>query len=91
MQEELDRVIGSDRLITVEDKLNLPYCNAVITESQRVANLFAILTRKTGRDIDINGCHVKKGTIVMPQITVIMIDPKVSFKFPSIQIIPELR
>jgi hypothetical protein len=30
MHKELDKVIGDDRLVTVADKLNLPYTNAVI-------------------------------------------------------------
>jgi len=31
-QEELDRVVGRDRLPTIEDEKNLPYCQAVIKE-----------------------------------------------------------
>jgi cytochrome P450 len=31
-QEELDRVVGHDRLPTFEDRPNLPYLNAVVSE-----------------------------------------------------------
>lgn len=31
-QDELDRVVGRDRLPTVEDEKNLPYCHAIIKE-----------------------------------------------------------
>jgi hypothetical protein len=31
-QEELDLVVGRDRLPTVEDEKNLPYCHAIIKE-----------------------------------------------------------
>lgn len=80
VQEEFDRVISSDRMITVGDKQNLPYCNAVILESQRMTNLLSVnLLRYTTRDVDINGYHIKKNSTVIPQISVIMIDPKVRF------------
>lgn len=31
-QDELDRVVGRDRLPTVDDEINLPYCHAIIKE-----------------------------------------------------------
>lgn len=31
-QEELDRVIGRDRLPGIEDEKNLPYCHAIVKE-----------------------------------------------------------
>lgn len=33
MQEELDQVVGNDRLVTASDKTQLPYTNAVIMVS----------------------------------------------------------
>jgi coumaroylquinate(coumaroylshikimate) 3'-monooxygenase len=32
-QEELDRVVGLDRLVTMNDKPNLPYCTATVEVS----------------------------------------------------------
>jgi cytochrome P450 len=69
-------------MITVSDKQNLPYCNAVIMESQRMANVIAFnLLRVTSRDMEINGRILKKGSVMIPQISVMMIDPKVTFLF----------
>jgi cytochrome P450 family 33 len=88
LHEELDKVIGGDRLVTLTDKSQLPYLNAVIVEIQRVSNILAInLPRRCARDVELNGYLFKKGTIVVPQISVIMSDPKVNigniFKFGS--------
>ena len=42
-QEELDRVVGRDRLPAVEDEPNLPYCRAIIKEVRRVPPLLAAI------------------------------------------------
>lgn len=34
-QEEIDRVVGVDRLPTVNDRARLPYVNAIIKETMR--------------------------------------------------------
>lgn len=36
-QDEIDRVVGTDRLPTIEDRANLPYVRSVITEVLRWA------------------------------------------------------
>ncbi|KAI6219424.1 (pine wood nematode) hypothetical protein [Aphelenchoides besseyi] len=78
LHAELDRVIGSDRLITMSDKNDLPYTNAVVNEIQRCANIIGQnLLRRTGRDMKISGYDVPKGTIIIPQISVPMVDPKI--------------
>lgn len=62
MQEEMDRLVDSDRLITMSDKINLPYVNATIMEAQRVANILPQnVPRMTTKDVEIAGCMVKKG------------------------------
>ena len=79
MHEEFDRVIGSDRMITVADKSQLHFTNAVIMEAQRCANIVTLnIPRKVAKDIVIEGGYtLKKGTICIPQISVMMIDDKV--------------
>jgi cytochrome P450 family 33 len=78
--EELDRVIGSDRLITLGDKINLPYINAIIMETQRIANLVPInLFHRVTKDVTIEGYLLKKGTWISPQVSCLLYDPEVSF------------
>uniref|UniRef100_A0A914Y2X9 Cytochrome P450 n=1 Tax=Panagrolaimus superbus TaxID=310955 RepID=A0A914Y2X9_9BILA len=69
VQEELDQVIGTSRLITLKDKCNLPYLQATINESQRMANLLPLnLLHKTTRDVTIHGHFIPKNTCIVPQI-----------------------
>ncbi|KAI6179074.1 (pine wood nematode) hypothetical protein [Aphelenchoides besseyi] len=75
---EIDREIGSDRLITVADKQKLTYLNAVIMEVQRCANIIALnQLRVTNKPIELNGVTVAKGTIVLPMISTLMADEKI--------------
>uniref|UniRef100_A0A914EF35 Cytochrome P450 n=1 Tax=Acrobeloides nanus TaxID=290746 RepID=A0A914EF35_9BILA len=78
MQEELDLVIGSNRIISMDDKHNLHYTSAVINEIQRIANLIPInVLHTTSRNVNINGHHIRKGTMIIPQICAILYDEKV--------------
>lgn len=41
-----------------------------------MANIVSInLPRKAARDVVVNGVSIKKGTVIVPQISVMMIDP----------------
>ncbi|KAI6234065.1 CYtochrome P450 family [Aphelenchoides fujianensis] len=78
VHEELDRVIGDDRIITMDDRSRLPYLNAVILESQRcgnvvVQNVLRVLTR----DVHVQGRTLKKGTYICPQVSAMLWDEKV--------------
>ncbi|CAD5223235.1 unnamed protein product [Bursaphelenchus okinawaensis] len=78
MVEELDRVVGSDRIITMSDRNELPYMNAVINETQRRTNLGGEnVARKVGQDCEFGGYSFKKGQHVVPQISVFLEDPEV--------------
>ena len=39
MRQEMERIVGSGRFPSMDDKPKLPYCEAVILESQRLGNI----------------------------------------------------
>ena len=82
VHEELDRVIGSDRVVTLDDKHNLNYTSAVIAETQRFCNLLPFnLFHKATKDVSIHGYPIPKGTVVTYQISSVLFDERY-FKDP---------
>uniref|UniRef100_A0A4W5PWV4 Uncharacterized protein n=1 Tax=Hucho hucho TaxID=62062 RepID=A0A4W5PWV4_9TELE len=74
VQEEISRVIGS-RQPLVEDRKNLPYTDAVIHETQRLANFVSMsIPHTTSRDVTFQGYFIKKGTSVIPLLTSVLQD-----------------
>ncbi|XP_010897917.4 cytochrome P450 2K1-like [Esox lucius] len=74
VQEEISRVKGS-RQPLVEDRKNLPYTNAVIHETQRLASIVPMsIPHTTSRDITFQGYYIKKGTCVIPLLTSVLHD-----------------
>ncbi|KAM3597560.1 uncharacterized protein V6R79_006150 [Siganus canaliculatus] len=74
VQEELSRVVGN-REIRVEDRKNLPFTDAVIHETQRMANIVPMsLPHKTSRDVTFQGYFIKEGTMVFPLLTSVLYD-----------------
>ena len=68
-QEELDRVVGGDRMPTFEDRDSLPYLNALLKEVLRwhpVAPLAA--PHRSTTDDEYNGYFIPAGTIVYPNL-----------------------
>lgn len=60
VQEELSRVVGSHQ-VRVDDRKNLPYTDAVIHETQRLANIVPMaLPHKTSRDVTFRGYFIEK-------------------------------
>uniref|UniRef100_A0AC35EZ35 Cytochrome P450 n=1 Tax=Panagrolaimus sp. PS1159 TaxID=55785 RepID=A0AC35EZ35_9BILA len=65
LHKELDEQIGSSRLITLDDKNNLHYTNAVILETQRHCNLGAFnLIRRTLKPVEIRGYKLPVNTLI---------------------------
>ncbi|XP_068454927.1 cytochrome P450 2K1-like [Clinocottus analis] len=74
VREELSRVIGG-RQSQVEDRKNLPYTDAVIHETQRLANIVPMsLPHKTSQDVNFQGHFIEKGTVVYPLLTSVLYD-----------------
>ncbi|MCJ1379692.1 hypothetical protein MMC17_002794 [Xylographa soralifera] len=65
-QAELDTVVGRDRLPTVEDERNLPYCHAIIKEVERCHNPFWLGTPHVAtEDFTYEGQFIPKDTVVV--------------------------
>uniref|UniRef100_A0A3P9BMB5 Cytochrome P450 2K1 n=1 Tax=Maylandia zebra TaxID=106582 RepID=A0A3P9BMB5_9CICH len=74
VHEELSRVVGS-RQVCVDDRKNLPYTDAVIHETQRLANIVPMsVPHQTSQDVTFKGYFIKKGTIVFPLLTSVLYD-----------------
>uniref|UniRef100_A0A1I8BIY7 Unspecific monooxygenase n=1 Tax=Meloidogyne hapla TaxID=6305 RepID=A0A1I8BIY7_MELHA len=88
LHKELDLIIGSDRQITLADKTDLPYSNAVVNEIMRIANVLPQnLARRTVQDVKVRGHLLRKGTSIQPLISCVLYDENI---FPnSRQFLPE--
>nr|XP_046228804.1 cytochrome P450 2K1-like [Scatophagus argus] len=74
VQEEVSRVIGS-RQVQLEDRKNMPFTDAVIHETQRLANIVPMaIPHRTSRDVTFQGHFIKKGTTVYPLLTSVLYD-----------------
>ena len=66
LHQELDQVISPDRLPELEDKKNLPYLEATITETLRLSSIAALsVPHKTTVDTTLQGYSIPKGTTVL--------------------------
>lgn len=78
LHEELDNVIGSDRLVTMTDRPQMHYTNAVINEVQRLCNMVPQnIPHATTRDVTIEGYLIPKGTVILPQISTVLYDEEI--------------
>ncbi|KAK7678460.1 hypothetical protein QCA50_018520 [Cerrena zonata] len=68
-QEELDRVVGPNRLPDFDDHEDLVYLRAIVLEAMRwMVVLPLCIPHRVIRDDEYKGCLIPKGTIVMPNI-----------------------
>ncbi|KIP07601.1 hypothetical protein PHLGIDRAFT_70797 [Phlebiopsis gigantea 11061_1 CR5-6] len=66
-QEELDRVVGTDRLPLLSDRGSLPYVEALIKEVMRWHPILPLsVPRRTARDDVYEGYVIPKDTVVFP-------------------------
>ncbi|NXI05147.1 CP2C5 protein, partial [Pachycephala philippinensis] len=76
VQEEIDAVVGTGRAPSTEDKLRMPYTNAVIHELQRFHKTrIENFPRMTTQDVLFRGYTIPKGTPVIPVLSSVHSDP----------------
>ena len=78
LHQELDQVIGHDRVPDLEDKKNLPYLEATITETLRLSSIGALsVPHKTTVDTTLQGYSIPKGTTVLTNLWSLHHDPEI--------------
>ncbi|XP_072018469.1 cytochrome P450 2J4-like [Amphiura filiformis] len=76
VQQEIDTVIGRDRLPKLSDREDLPYTDAVIYEASRIGTVFPLsVPHYTTADTTIKGYNVPKGTVVILNLSAWHHDP----------------
>ncbi|RYP52908.1 hypothetical protein DL768_002004 [Monosporascus sp. mg162] len=77
-QEEIDRVVGSQRLPCFEDRGHLPYVEAVVSEALRWHPIAPMgLPHVTTRDDVFEGYLIPRGAMIIPNIWHFTHDPAV--------------
>jgi hypothetical protein len=77
-QEEIDRVVGKDRLPNFEDREKLPYINALVKEITRWWPIAPMgFPHTTTEDVEYNGIQIRKGAFLLPAVWWFMHDPDV--------------
>ena len=78
LHQELDEVIGPDRLPELRDKKNLPYLEATIAETLRLSSIGPLaIPHKATVDTTLQGYHIPKGTTVLVNLWSLHHDPAI--------------
>ncbi|XP_073445377.1 cytochrome P450 2J2-like isoform X4 [Dendrobates tinctorius] len=83
VQKEIDAFVESIENLQYEDRIKMPYTNAVIHEVQRFSNVAPVgLPRQCTQDIKLNEYSIRKGSIVIANLASVLTEPK-HWKFPD--------
>ncbi|CAN1230791.1 Licodione synthase [Linum grandiflorum] len=75
-KEEIDRVVGPNRLVQESDAPNLPYIEAIIKETFRLHPTIPMINRQSSRECEISGYHIPAKTLLFVNMWSIGRDPK---------------
>ncbi|AWP16649.1 Cytochrome P450 1C2 [Scophthalmus maximus] len=65
LHEHIDKVVGSDRLPSIEDRGSLAYVDAFIYETMRFTSFVPVtIPHSTTSDTTVDGLHIPKDTVV---------------------------
>lgn len=82
-QQEIDDVVGADRLPSFDDIPNLPYVNAFLMEVMRWRPLAPLgIPHSVTQDDEYMGYHIPKGATILPNHWALALDEEV-FKDPT--------
>ncbi|XP_070802277.1 cytochrome P450 2J5-like [Pituophis catenifer annectens] len=77
VQKEIEDVFGFSQSISYQDRNKLPYTNAVIHEMQRFKSVLLVgFPRQSTKDVKMRGYHIPKGTIILPDLRSVLLDPE---------------
>ncbi|KAJ7644817.1 cytochrome P450 [Roridomyces roridus] len=87
-QEEMDAIIGPERLPTIADRASTPYLNAVLKETLRWHPSLPLgLPHRSSKDFVYRGYHIPGDSIVIPNIWAVSRTPDPDF--PPEDFVPE--
>ncbi|XP_063148982.1 cytochrome P450 2C5-like [Candoia aspera] len=76
VQQEIDEVVGANRTPGMEDRLRMPFTNAVVHEVQRYQKgSLENFPRATTCDTKFHGYNIPKNTAVVPMLSSVHFDP----------------
>lgn len=77
-QEEIDRVVGPNRLPNFDDRDRLPYTNALVKETLRWWPIAPMgFPHRVESDIEYDGLHIPKGALLLPAVWWFLHDPEI--------------
>ena len=77
MRQEIDLHVGKDRKICMQDKPNLPYCEAVLTEVERISSPIPLgLIHCLSEDSQLGRWFLPKGTHVIYNVAEVHLNPE---------------
>ncbi|XP_039094712.1 cytochrome P450 2U1 [Hyaena hyaena] len=78
VHEEIERVIGANRVPSLTDKAQMPYTEATIMEVQRLTVVVPLaIPHMTSEKTVLQGYTIPKGTVVLPNLWSVHRDPAI--------------